>query len=81
MVFIDFKMAFDLMNRNSLLEKLKFYHFDQHMLKWFKSYLSNIFQNVQIGTSISKSETISTGVQQGSIIGTLLFLLFINDLP
>ena len=80
-LFIDLKKAFDTINHNILLQKLHHYGFRGIALQWLKSYLENRIQCVKIGNSLSNQTEINIGVPQGSILGPLLFLLYINDLP
>ena len=80
-LMVDFRKAFDLLDHNILLQKLKLYKCDERSLSWFNSYLSNRTQRVPMNNKCSDSEHISFGVPQGYILGPLLFLIFINDLP
>ena len=80
-VFLDIQKAFDSIDHNILLDKLKFYGMSQMEFKWFQSYFTDRYQQCQINGFLSKKEKIISGVPQGSILGPLLFLIYINDLP
>ena len=80
-LFIDLQKAFDSIDQSILLEKLKVYGCDELTLKWFTSRLADRHQKVKYNETSSEFETIKCGVPQGSILGPLLFIIFINDLP
>ena len=80
-VFLDLQKAFDVVDHNILLGKLENLGIKNKVLEWFRSYLSNRSQIVDINGEISEEAKINISVMQGSILGPLLFLIFINDLP
>ena len=80
-VFLDLSKAFDSLDHQILFTKLEHYGIHGVALQWIKSYFSCRRQFVQINQTCSPTQTIKYGVPEGSILGPLFFILYINDLP
>ena len=80
-IYIDFSKCFDTLNRSILLKKLERYGIRGIPLNLFKSYLSDRYQCVKINNVTSNFQLIDTGVPQGSVLGPILYLIYVNEIP
>ena len=81
MILIDLQKAFDPIDHEILLQKLKAIIFSESIIEWFKSYVSERMFLINIENELSEFGKISCGEQEGSILGPLLFLIYINNMP
>ena len=81
LIALDLKKAFDTVHHGILLKKLRYYGIQDTELCWFKSYLSDRCQMCNLFNNLSDPEHVVCGVPQGSIVGPLLFTIYVNDMP
>jgi len=80
MLFIQILKSFDKVPHKLLIYKLKTYNLDPQVVEWIISFLSNRKQQIPLNNSLSEWKQVISGIPQGSILGPLLFLIYVNDI-
>jgi hypothetical protein len=80
-IYTDFEKAFDKVPHRRLISKLRSYCVDEKLVLWIEAFLCQRTQRVKINGVLSESEHVLSGIPQGTVLGPLLFIIFVNDLP
>jgi len=80
-IYLDFSKTFDKVSHRLLIYKLEKYGIRGKILDWIREYLTNLKQRVAINGILSSTQPVTSGVPQGRVIGPVLFLIYVNDMP